>query len=81
MAAANKRSAAATGGGPSQHVTLSPWELRVLQIMGEGFGEPQTTASVPAFPQNWVCYIQYFTVIFVKNNSCFKFKQSCIEEH
>lgn len=48
-AAAARRSASATGGGPSTAPQLSHWESRVISIMGDGFGEPQTTARVPAF--------------------------------
>ncbi|KAL0809473.1 hypothetical protein ABMA28_011641 [Loxostege sticticalis] len=49
-AGAARRSASATGGGPSDAPNLSSVELRILAIMGDGFGEPQTEARVPAFP-------------------------------
>ncbi|KAG7300786.1 hypothetical protein JYU34_015117 [Plutella xylostella] len=39
-----------TGGGPSTAPQLAQWELKVLEIMGEGFGGPISTARVPAFP-------------------------------
>ncbi|XP_022818281.1 uncharacterized protein LOC111350815 [Spodoptera litura] len=48
-AADSRRSATMTGGGPA--VTSSPWELKVLNIMGDGFGLRQTEARVPAFPE------------------------------
>ncbi|KAL0868260.1 hypothetical protein ABMA27_007791 [Loxostege sticticalis] len=49
-AGAARRSASTTGGGPSDAPNLSSVELRILAIMGDGFGEPQTEARVPAFP-------------------------------
>ncbi|XP_059055912.1 uncharacterized protein LOC131849809 [Achroia grisella] len=50
-AAAARRSATATGGGPSSAEPLNPIQSRILDIMGEGFGEPQSDAHVPAFPE------------------------------
>ncbi|XP_041983248.1 uncharacterized protein LOC121736226 [Aricia agestis] len=47
--AAARRSATTTGGGPPSAPPLSRWDTKVLNIMGDGFGEPQTTAAVPAF--------------------------------
>ncbi|VVD05652.1 unnamed protein product [Leptidea sinapis] len=47
--AAVRRMHTGTGGGPLS-ASLVQWELRVLEIMGEGFGGPQTTACVSAFP-------------------------------
>ncbi|KAL4703674.1 hypothetical protein ACJJTC_016218 [Scirpophaga incertulas] len=49
-AATLKRNAAGTGGGPPAPI-LASWELKILEIMGDGFGEAQTTARVPAFPR------------------------------
>ncbi|XP_052754084.1 myb-related transcription factor, partner of profilin [Galleria mellonella] len=50
-AAAARRSARATGGGPSSAEPLNPIQKRILAVMGEGFGEPQSDACVPAFPE------------------------------
>ncbi|RVE45884.1 hypothetical protein evm_009483 [Chilo suppressalis] len=46
-----RRSASATGGGPSTAPQLTHWELKVLSIMGERFGERKTGARVPAFDE------------------------------
>lgn len=51
-AAAAQRSASATGGGPSTAPSLSQWEIKVISIMEDGFGELQTSARVPAFVEN-----------------------------
>ncbi|KAL4718677.1 hypothetical protein ACJJTC_010300 [Scirpophaga incertulas] len=51
-AATLKRNAAGTGGGPPAPI-LASWELKILEIMGDGFGEAQTTARVPAFPRTY----------------------------
>ncbi|KAG6442832.1 hypothetical protein O3G_MSEX002516 [Manduca sexta] len=48
-AAAVRRDHTGTRRGPSS-ASLAQWEIRVLEIIGEGFGGPQTTGRVPAFP-------------------------------
>ncbi|KAJ8710259.1 hypothetical protein PYW07_009625 [Mythimna separata] len=48
-AADARRPASATGGGPSTAPSLSQWQLKVLSIMGIGFGERQTGSRVPPF--------------------------------
>lgn len=40
-----------TGGGPSVAPQLSHWEMKVIAIMGDGFGDRQTGARVPAFAE------------------------------
>ncbi|XP_045541591.1 uncharacterized protein LOC123723087 [Papilio machaon] len=50
-AADSRRSTSATGGGPSLTPPLSQWQVKVLSIMGDGFGGRQTTARVPAFSE------------------------------
>ncbi|XP_059059436.1 uncharacterized protein LOC131852726 [Achroia grisella] len=55
-ATAARRSATATGVGQSSAVPLNPIQCRILGIMGEGFGEPQSDAHVPAFPENFNGY-------------------------
>ncbi|XP_059058371.1 uncharacterized protein LOC131851825 [Achroia grisella] len=55
-ATAARRSATATGVGPSSADPLNPIQCRILGIMGEGFGEPQSDAHVPAFPENFNGY-------------------------
>lgn len=74
-----------TGGGPSTAPQLAQWELKVLEIMGEGFGGPISTARVPAFPTSEVSYhmlcvcmywneylnkfILYITIYFLQLNT------------
>ncbi|XP_047038592.1 uncharacterized protein LOC124643621 isoform X1 [Helicoverpa zea] len=48
-AADSRRLASATGGGPLTAPQLSQWQLKILSIMGFGFGDRQTGARVPAF--------------------------------
>ncbi|CAK1596330.1 unnamed protein product [Parnassius mnemosyne] len=50
-AADSRRSASMTGGGPSVAPQLSHSELKVLSIMGDGFGDRQIGARVPAFTE------------------------------
>ncbi|KAL0868278.1 hypothetical protein ABMA27_007808 [Loxostege sticticalis] len=51
-AAACRRAQTGTGGGPSTQPPLSEIEQKVVAIMGEGFGLPQTSATIPPFPNN-----------------------------
>ncbi|XP_026324653.1 uncharacterized protein LOC113233688 [Hyposmocoma kahamanoa] len=48
-AAESLKSASTTGGCPSTAPHLSEWELKVLAILGDEFGEHQAEARVPAF--------------------------------
>ncbi|CAG5056865.1 unnamed protein product [Parnassius apollo] len=50
-AADSRRWASMTGGGPSVAPQLSHSELKVLSIMGDGFGDRQIGARVPAFTE------------------------------
>ncbi|KAL0879790.1 hypothetical protein ABMA27_003501 [Loxostege sticticalis] len=54
-AAACRRAQTGTGGGPSTQPLLSEIEQKVVAIMGEGFGLPQTSATIPPFLNN-VCH-------------------------
>lgn len=58
----SRRLASATGGGPSTAQPLSQWELKILSIMGDGFGERQTGAMVPAFPE-----VIILSILIIKN--------------
>lgn len=53
-AANSWRLASRTGGGPAMTPPLTQWELKILTIMGVGFGEHQTAASVPAFTEVFI---------------------------
>lgn len=71
-AADARRSASATGGGPSTAPQLSHSELKVLSIMGDGFGERQTGARVPAFAE--------VIILIIQNLSCVQITLSIISE-
>ena len=64
-AAAARRSASATGGGPSTAPSLSQWELKIVSIMGDGFGEPQTSARSQAFIEH-VCIVFFLLYHLLK---------------
>lgn len=63
----------ATGGGPSTAPPLGQWVLKVLEIMGDGFGERQTGARVPAFDEVnksqllYLCSVQITSNIYRNN--------------